>query len=126
MLRHHREVAHEDGLLADLARLLVDEPDRHRERGLVRHVLLAALLDGELRITKAVIGELDGQRAGVVLDRRDVVDGLAQSVSDEPIERGLLNINQVGEVEDVLQARETLARHRRSDTARQRRQLPYE
>jgi hypothetical protein len=51
-----------------------------------------------------VVSELDGQRACVVLDRRDVVDGLAQALVQEPLERGLLDVDQVGEVEDVLQA----------------------
>ena len=45
VLRHHREVAHEDGLLADLARVLVHEADRHRERRLVAEIFLAALAD---------------------------------------------------------------------------------
>jgi hypothetical protein len=49
VLGHHREVAHEDTLLADLARLRVDEADGHRERCLVGQVLLAALGDRVLR-----------------------------------------------------------------------------
>ena len=48
-LRHHREVTHEDPLLADLTGLLVDEADRHRERGLVGQVLLATFLNRELQ-----------------------------------------------------------------------------
>ena len=103
-LRHHREVAHEDPLLADLAGLLVDEADGHRERGLVGQVLLAALLDRELRLPEFEVAELDRQRAGVVLDRRDVRDRLAEALVPEPVERGLLDVDQVGEVEDVLQA----------------------
>ena len=42
---HPREVAHEDGLLADLAGLLVLEGDGRGQRPRVGHVLLAALLD---------------------------------------------------------------------------------
>jgi hypothetical protein len=102
VLRHHREVAHEDGLLADLARVLVDEADGHRERGLIGQVLLAALLDRELRLAELVLAELDGERARVVLDRRDVADGLAKAVTEEPVERSLLDVDQIGEVEDVL------------------------
>ena len=103
-LGHHREVAHEDRLLADLARLLVDEADRHRERGLVGQVLLAALLDADRRIAELVLAELDGERAGVVLDRGDVVDRLPQALVQEPVERGLLDVDQVGKVEYVLEA----------------------
>src|SRR3954447_22394791 len=124
-LGHHREVAHEDRLLADLARLLVDEADRHRERSLVGQVLLTALLDGELRRAEQVVGELDGERAGVVLDRRDVVDRLAEAVVQEPLERGLLDVDQVGEVEDVFDTGKRLARAGRSDLRGQRKSLPW-
>jgi hypothetical protein len=40
-----------------------------------------ALLDRELRLAELVLAELDGERAGVVLDRRDVVDRLPESPS---------------------------------------------
>src|SRR4051794_26099335 len=125
VLGHHREVAHEDRLLADLARLLVDEADRHRKRSLVGQVLLTALLDGELRRAEQVIGELDGERAGVVLDRRDVVDRLAKAVVQEPLERGLLDVDQVGEVEDVFNTGKRLAGAGRSDLRGQRKSLPW-
>jgi hypothetical protein len=49
------------------------------------------------------VAELDRERAGVVLDRRDVRNRLAQALVLEPLERGLLDVDQVGEVEDVLQ-----------------------
>ena len=116
---HHREVAHEDPLLADLAGVLVDEADRDRERDLVGQVLLAALLDRELRLTELVFGELDRKRPRVVLDRRDVVDGLAKSALQKPLEGRLLDVDEVGEVEDMLQARKALARARRDSNAAQ-------
>src|SRR4029450_9756989 len=103
--RHHREVAHEDPLLADLAGLLVDEPDRDRKRNLVRQVLLTALLNRELRVPELVLTELDRERPRVVLDRGDVVDRLAQTGFHEPLERGLLYVDEVGGVEDVLHER---------------------
>ena len=117
--RHHREVAHEDPLLADLAGVLVDEADRDRERDLVRQVLLAALLDRELRLAELVLGELDRKGPRVVLDRRDVVDRLAQTALQEPVEGRLLDVDEVGEVEDMLQARKALARARRDSNAAQ-------
>ena len=124
--RHHREVAHEDPLLADLAGVLVDETDRDRERDLVGQVLLATLLDGELRLAELVLGELDRKGPRVVLDRRDVVDGLAKPALQEPVEGRLLDVDEVGEVEDVLQARKALARARRDSNAAQIRQPPLE
>src|SRR5207249_11641363 len=126
LLGHHREVAHEDPLLADLAGLLVDEADGHRERDLVGQVLLPALLDRELRLPELVLAELHRERAGVVLDRRDVVDRLPEALVHEPAKRGLLDVDEVGEVENVLQARERLARVRRSNPAGQMEQPPLE
>jgi hypothetical protein len=95
-LGHHREVAHEDRLFPDLARLLVDEADRHRERSLVGQILLTAFLDRELRLAELVGAELDREGAGVILDRRDVVDRLAKALVQEPLKRGLLDVDQVG------------------------------
>ena len=43
LLGHHREVAHEHGLLFDLARVAVHEPGAHEDRRGVGHVLLLAL-----------------------------------------------------------------------------------
>jgi hypothetical protein len=68
-VRHHREVAHEDRLLPDLARVLVHEANGHRKRRLVGQILFTAFLDRELRIAEAVVAELDREGAGVVLDR---------------------------------------------------------
>src|SRR5204862_388288 len=101
-------------------RLLVDEADHHRERGLIRQVLLPAFLDRELGLTELVVAELDGERAGVVLDRRDVVDRLAEAFAQEPVEGLTLDVDQVGEVENVLETRERLARAWRSDRLGQR------
>ena len=123
-LGHHREVAHEHRLLADLARVLVHEADRHRERGLIRQVLLTAFLDGELRLSEPVLAELDGERPGVVLDRRDVVDRLPEPFAEEPVEGLTLDVDQIGEVEDVLETRERMARARRCDRLGQVEQPP--
>jgi len=111
-LGHPREVAHEHRLLADLARLVVDEGDGHGERAREGEVLLAALLDRRGRLVEVELPELDGQVARVVLDRRDVVDRLAQAAPvgvDEPGERSTLDVDQVGNVEDLVQARERTA-----------------
>ena len=83
---HEREVAHEHLLLLDLSGLLVDEAHLDEERRLVRHVLLLALLDGVLGVAELVTAELDGKVAGEVLDRRDVVEGLAKTLIEEPLE----------------------------------------
>ena len=112
-LGHPREVAHEHRLLADLSRLAVDESDGHRQGTGIREVLLAALVERRDRLVERELAELDGEVAGVVLDRRDVVDRLAQTAAlrvGQPRERAALDVNQVGDVNGLVQAREASAR----------------
>ena len=110
---HPREIAHEHRLLADLARLAVDEADRDRQRPRVRQVLLAALVQRRDRVVERELPELHRQIAGVVLDRRDVVDRLAQPTAlriDKPGERLLLDVDQVRDIDRLVETRERTAR----------------
>ena len=69
------------------------------DSGPIGQVLLAALLLRERWITELVLAELHRKRAGVVLDGRDVVDCLPKTFVHEPPKGGLLDVDQVGEVE---------------------------
>ena len=112
-LGHPREVAHEHRLLADLTGLAVDERDGDGQRAGVREVLLAALLDRRDRIVEVELAEVDGEVAGVVLDRRDVGDRLAQAALlriGQPRERAALDVDEVRDVMNSVQAREGAAR----------------
>jgi hypothetical protein len=112
-LGHPREVAHEHGLFPDFARLPVDERDGYGQRSRVGQVLLTALLKAGDGLVEDELSELHGEVAGVVLDRRDVIDRLAQATANgvgQPGERLALNINQVGDFKDLVQTRETTAR----------------
>ena len=114
-LGHPGEVAHEDRLLADLARFAVDEGDRDGQRARVGEVLLAALVDRRDDLVEDELAELHGEVAGVVLDRRDVIDRLAQPTLGglgEPLEGAALDVNQVRDVERLVQTREAPARPR--------------
>ena len=112
-LGHPGEVAHEDRLLADLAGLAVDERDGDGQRPGVGEVLLAALLERGDGLVEGDLAELDGEVAGVVLDRRDVVDRLAQTALlrvGQPLEGAALDIDQVGDINGLVQTREGAAR----------------
>ncbi len=112
-LGHPREIAHEHRLLADLARLAIDEADRHRQRPRVREVLLTTLIQAGHRIVERELPELHGQVAGVVLDRRDVVDRLAQPAPlriDKPGKGLLLDVDQVRDIDRLVETRESTAR----------------
>jgi hypothetical protein len=118
-LRHPGEVAHEHRLLADLTGLAVDERDGDGQRAGVREVLLAALLDRRDRLVEVKLAEVHREVAGVVLDRRDVRDRLAQAALlriGQPLERAPLDVDQVGDVMDSVEARETPARTRGVNT----------
>jgi hypothetical protein len=97
--------------ISPVSRLM--KPTVTGQRARVGEVLLPALLqrcDGRVELERA---ELDGEVAGVVLDRRDVVDRLAQAALlgvDEPGEGLLLDVDQVRDVEDVVEPRERAAR----------------
>ena len=78
-LGHPREVAHEDRLLADLAGLAVDEARPSWSAGARRSGPSRGTPRSVRRgSSKTNSPNCDGEVAGVVLDRRDVVDRLAQ------------------------------------------------
>ena len=79
----------------------------------VGQVLLAALLQVGDRLVELQLAELDGEIAGVVLDRRHVVDRLAQATLlrvGEPFEGPALDVNQIGDIKNLVQTREVPAR----------------
>ena len=112
-LGHHGEVAHEHRLLADLAGLLVDEGDLHRKRRREGHVLVAALGDGLGGLAELVLAELHEQLLGVILDGVDVGDGLAETVAEEPLPRFLLDVDEVGERQGLVELGERRTHARR-------------
>ena len=104
--RHHGEVTHEDGLLLDLAGAGVHEPRGHEQRTGEGHVPLAALVLGVLRRVEDVVGQLELQLAGEVLDRRDVAEDLGDSVLEEPLERLSLDRDEVRQGQHLTQLTE--------------------
>jgi hypothetical protein len=111
LVRHHGEVAHEDGLLLDLAGGGVHEAGPHEDRRREGHVLLLALLHRELgrRAQVFVVRielQLELQRLGEVLDRTDVAEGLGQSLMEEPVERLPLDGDEVRKGQCLVQIRE--------------------
>ena len=79
LVRHEREVAHEDRLGLDLTGLEVLEVGHHVQGRGVGQVLLLALLGRVLRLLEAVV--VEGQRHGLaeVLDRGDLLEDLLQT-----------------------------------------------
>ena len=100
---HHGEVAHEDGLLLDLTGLRVHEPGGDEQRARVGHVALAALVLGVLRRVEDVVGQLELELTGEVLDRRDVGEDLGDTLLEEPLEGLPLHRDQIGQLEHFVQ-----------------------
>ena len=102
-LGHHGEVAHEDGLLLDLTGLRVHEARGDEQRARVRHVARAAVVLGVLRRVEDVVGQLELELAGEVLDRRDVGEDLGDTLFEEPLEGHALHRDQIGQLEHFVQ-----------------------
>ena len=84
LVRHDGEVAHEDGLLFDLAGARVHEPRAHEYRRRVGHVLFLALVDRELRLRAKVDVprvelQFQAELPGEVLDGAYVGEGLGEA-----------------------------------------------
>jgi hypothetical protein len=47
-----------------------------------------------------VVGQLEGERAGEVLDGADLFEDLAETLVEEPLERFVLNCEEVGKGKD--------------------------
>ena len=108
---HDREVAHEDGLLFDLAGLAVQEARANEDRLGVGGGALTALFHGELRrgLQVRVVGvelQFERESSGEVGDRRDGLEGLAQTLFHEQVEAVSLNFEKVRQGVSFTECRE--------------------
>ncbi len=123
---HPGEIAHEDGLLADLPGLAVLEGDLHVERTRVGEVALATLLERVLGIVELDVAEDDRQVARVVLDRRDVGDRRLEHPRlgvGQRFERAALYVDQMWGFERCFESGETATGYGGADCTCQGRQL---
>ncbi len=110
-LGHERQISHEDLLLLDfLLVLLVVQSYLYLEGRGVGRVSLLALGNGILVLIhpvqiQLVADERKGQMAAVVLDRGDIVEDLLESVFQEPVVGSLLNVIQIGHLQNFVLAR---------------------
>ena len=110
VLGHQREVAHEDLALLDLAGLVVGQADQHLQRGGVGHVAFAALLKRVLgRLVQRIIDELQLQVAIEIVNRRNVIENLAEVLLQKTLVGILLNLDQIGHLHNFFDAGKALA-----------------
>ena len=102
--RHKRKIAHENLMFLDFAVFLVQQTDRHVQRGRIIRVTFLALLDRVLDLISAkfIIYEFEAQLIAEVFDRRDVIEYLSESLVDEPFIRRLLDLDQVGHLQNFF------------------------
>jgi hypothetical protein len=101
LVGHDREVAHEDRLGLDLAGGSVLELGLDVELAGVGVVSLPALLDRMLGLLEAVLPEGERHLAGEVLDGADLIEGLTETVSDQPLEGLALDGDEIGDGKDL-------------------------
>jgi len=95
-----------------------DQADDHLDRGRERHAAGATLVDVVLRLLEVVRHELERARLGEVLDREDALEHALQADVLALFDRGidlqelvvaaLLNVDQVGDLDDLLELRKAL------------------
>src|SRR4029079_17732284 len=110
LVGHPREVPEEDVLLGDLTGLLVHELDARPQRLRERDVLGAALLFGVLGLAELARDELQVEvLSGEVLDRRDLLEELAEPLIAEPLEPVELCLDEIGQRQNFGERREVAA-----------------
>ena len=98
LIGHHGEVAHKDELLLDLAGLLVGETDVGQKRGLIGHVLLAALLDGVRGVAELMLAEGNLENMVLALDGAGFLERLTKALVLKTLKGFPLNRDKVGEL----------------------------
>ena len=109
-LSHDGEIPHEDLLLLDLLRLLVAQAHLHLDGGGVGGVPGLALLHVVLGLlVHGVVDEGQLQVAGVVRNGVHILEHLTQPGVQEPLIGFLLDLQQVGHIQDLLVAGKAFA-----------------
>ena len=98
LIGHHGEVAHEDELLLDLAGLLVGETNVGQKRGLIGHVLLAALLDGVRGVAELMLAEGNLENMVLALDGAGFLERLTKALVLKTLKGFPLNRDKVGDI----------------------------
>ena len=107
---HQREIAHEYFGFLHFARLVIGQADEHLERRCVGHIALATFFQRILRrFIQRIIDELQLQIAVKIINRRNIVENLAQILLQETLVRILLNLDQVGHLHHFVNGGKALA-----------------
>ena len=100
---HEREIAHEDLLILDLAGLLVEQAHADLDRLRIGGIAFLALFNGVLGLlVEGVVQEGQLEVAGVVADGGHIAEDLMQALPQEPVVGVLLDLQQVGHLQDLL------------------------
>ena len=107
---HQREIAHEYFGFLHFARLVIGQANEHLERRCVGHIALATFFQRILRrFIQRIIDELQLQIAVKIINRRNIVENLAQILLQETLVRILLNLDQVGHLHHFVNGGKALA-----------------
>ena len=103
VLRHERKIAHEYFLVENFVLHLVHEADFHPQRKRVRRVAVAAFLLVVFRlVAETMVEKVKLKVVGVVGNRGKILEYLADTFLNERIVAVLLNLYEVGNVNDFV------------------------
>ena len=102
-LRHEREFAHEHGLVDHLVLYFVYKPDRNVQGKGVSRIAVPALLFVVLGLfVEPVVEEIQLIVVGIVGDGREIFKDLGYALVDEGSIAGLLDLHEVGDIDDLV------------------------
>ena len=107
VLRHEGQIPHEHFLIEHLVLHLVDETDLDPEGQGVSGVAVAALLFVVLGlVAEAVVEKIQFEVVGVIGDRGEVLEYLADAFLNERVVAVLLDLDEIGNVDDLVDGAE--------------------
>ena len=103
VFRHEREITHKDFLIDHLFLHFVHEADFHAQGKSVRRVAVAAFFFVIFRFAaEFMIQKIQFKVVGIIGDRGEILEDLADTLVDKGIVGILLDLHEVGDIDDLV------------------------
>ncbi len=109
MLGHEWKIAHENVGFFDFASFTVFQTNENFERRSIGHVALFAAINAVFRVVEGIVHKFQRQIFGVVNNGRNIIQHLAQICFQKTLVRFLLYLDEIGHVQNLINAREAHA-----------------
>ena len=104
MVGHEGKVAHKNVGFLDFTGLLILQADKHLQRRCVGNIPFTAAGDGIFRFVQRIVHEFQNQVPIVVSDGRHIGQDFAQIGIEKALIGVLLHLNQVGHLQNFINA----------------------